>query len=125
VTYRRGMPFTDAAIAVDVSAEATTSTGGSEASLKKSPVENTSTPTQTGAISVKRRRTTKTKFLGQSLMLPKGAERRPVMAVSSVDGKRPARRQMATMLPTSTRRLPVLMVVSIRGSPPSGNFALR
>ena len=44
MTYRRGMPFTDAAIAVDVSAEATTSTGGSEASLKKSPVENTSTP---------------------------------------------------------------------------------
>jgi hypothetical protein len=43
VTYRRGLPFTDAAIAVDVSAEATTSTGGSEASLKKSPVENTST----------------------------------------------------------------------------------
>ena len=48
------------------------------------------------------------------------------MAVSSVDGKQPARRQiMATMLPTSTRRLPVLMVVSIRGSPPSGNSALR
>jgi hypothetical protein len=38
------MPFTDAAIAVDVSAEATTSTGGSEASLKKFPVENSSTP---------------------------------------------------------------------------------
>jgi hypothetical protein len=44
VTYRRGLPFTDAAIAVDVSAEATTSTGGSEASLKKFPVENSSTP---------------------------------------------------------------------------------
>ena len=119
------MPFTHAAIAVDVSAEATTSTGGSEASLKKSPVETTSTPTQTGAISDQEKKDNENNVPRPKSHVAKGSRRRPVMAVSSVDGKRPARRQMATMLPTSTRRLPVLMVVSIRGSPPSGNFALR
>ena len=119
------MPFTDADIDVDESAEATTYTGGSEASLQKSPVKNTSTPNTDWCDISQEKKDKENNVPRPKSHVAKGSRRRPVMAVSSVDGKQPARRQMATMWPTSTRRLPVLMVVSIRGSPPSGNSALR